>query len=209
MLSGFFGRVVIAPDTYDPDRRIYQPYVPHDYDDIRDYIIDQIGWLTNLEGEFAIDTTARLADKLWYETRTTPERTLMPFWKRQHDLKIKLAMILSLCDSMNLTISESHILQAEEMVDTLLRRVVEVVRECGAGASTLKTNQVREVIEREGVIPYSRLLRAVQKWGMNHRELDDILAHLCATEEVVELQRGRGIVYEWRSGHRKINAPGS
>lgn len=206
MLSGFFGRVAISPGIPNLER-VYQPTSPPDYADVIEYIKDRVGWLTTLEGEFRMSGAAYECDKYWYETRAEPEPEMRPFWKRQHDLNIKIAMLLSLCESMSLSIKEEHILQAQDMTDQSAKMLPDIIEQATATQATQRVDQVRQLIKKYRRIKHSILLRKVYRWHINGEDLKRIIDQLIEDGSITSRTiSGGGQRYEW-TGNPTVTMP--
>jgi len=200
MASGFVGRVVIAPGTYSYNKRVYDPklYQAPDYHAVIEVIKERLAALTSIEGEFSMTDSAYELDRHWYETRKPPREEMAPFWQREHDLTLKLAMVLSLSQSLNLIIKREHIQTAQNLVK-MARDMLPSIMEA------VNRNKNTELIE-----PIMQYLRTRKKWtgradiyksirlidrGRTPLEADQLLQGLVASEELEKRRKGRGVSY--------------
>lgn len=198
MRSGFFGRVAIAPGTPGKDR-VYSPYIPSDYEEVVREIKDRIKWLTKLEGEFTLTAAGREADKEWYETRPEPLPELKPFWRRQHDLNLKIAMILSLCETMDLRIHDTHILKAQDLTDQSARMLPKIIAQATTSQMILRIDYVRDRIKQSGTIKHSTLLKQVYRLHITSEELKRIIDQLREEGSIqIVASNSGGRKYKWR-----------
>jgi len=197
MRSGFFGRVAVAPGA-PTGERVYAPYSPPEYHDVCDVIRQRLMYLTEYTGEFTMTPAARAIDMEWYETRPDPDDEMKPFWRRQHDLNLKIAMTLSLCESMSLKIDEKHILKAQEMTDQSATMLPPIITKATSTQTSYKYDQVSRMIEQFSPIKHSMLLRKVHRWHITADELHKIVAQLNEAG-LIEIERtmGGGRKYRW------------
>lgn len=183
MRSGFFGRVAVVPDEFNYERRVYAPKQPRNYEETVEKIKDRLHWMTQCSGEFKMTHSAREADKTWYENRRVPDELMRPFWRRQHDLALKLAMVLSLCDSLNLKINSKHITAAHDLSERSMYMLPDIIRFATMPESNQKINRVKDAIHSARKIQHTKLLRKMFVFNINAKELGWIVEHL--------LQEGR------------------
>ena len=203
MMSGFFGRVAIAPGEYRFEDRVYDPskYTPADYDDLLLYVYNRLEALNMLEGEFKMTQDARELDEYWYDNRPPPPSKLMaPFWRREHDLTLKIAMILSLCEGTDLIIKKHHVMRAQEEVRFARLSIPRIITEATQSKGQEKMQLVRDHMARRAEVWVSKstLMREMKviEMGMLPAEFD---VYMSALEQMGELEirkKGRGTSYK-------------
>lgn len=210
MLSGFFGRVAISPGEYDENKRIHDPtqHCPDDYDEVVEEIKDRIEWLTQLEGQFDITAEAYDADKIWYEKRKSPSPEMLPFWRRQHDLTLKIAMILSLSDDMKLTIKLRHILRAQELTEQSARILPKVITMAGHTEFSRSVEKTKDLIKKYSTITHKVLLNRSKNWNANAEIVKKIIHQLLEEGCIVRnYNKKGGAVYNWIGESRQLYMP--
>src|SRR6185503_14290828 len=126
--GGFFGRMVAVPADYNFDLRYYRPIVSADWEVILALLRARVAVLSSLAGAFGMTADALANEQKWYEERPAPtDPDLQAAYKRQHDLMLKLAMILSLADGPSLTINSSIIAKAQKLSDSVVRKMPNLI----------------------------------------------------------------------------------
>lgn len=196
MMSGFFGRVVPVPGDYDFENRVYEPWSPPDYDEVVEYLKARFFELSFLEGEFTMLPAAKELDREWYETRPEPSKELTPFWRREHDLILKLAMILSACDSLDLQIHPHHITHAQNLIKEIRGYLPKITELSAKGGMSTNIDKIREFIHKHASgVKRSLVTKRASHLGMRAGELNDILEFLKAQEEIEEFKHLNGTKY--------------
>lgn len=203
MLGGFIGRVAIISAAYDLDKRIEDPRYPEDYDEVTDYLYQRIEELAHIEGPFKLDEDARAIRTHWYNTREKPtDENLISSWKREDDFVLKMAMGLSLADSLELRIRKHHMIAAQKLTARALKAVSALVT---ASAETLETSgleQTRAFVKMMGIAPHQMLIRFASKNGMNAERIRHHVDQLVQEGVVTRLVTQRGQMYEWKGRRR-------
>lgn len=205
--SGFTARTCFIFGDYKFDNRVPRVKYPGDYEEVFRYLCARLQWIQGARGPFTITEDAEAQLDKWYMTRANPnDELLYSAWKRQHDLVLKFAMILSLSDRFDLLIEHIHIIKAKEMV----RKVYEFSEQLIAvGSETIETRFCNEVARyvkgkqwvghgeaakyfrvRRGVTAdvFKRAVRLLQQEGLIH---------------IGEVRKGKGkgaLVYVWVGG---------
>lgn len=211
MLSGFFGRVVGVPAWYNFDERVYMPsrFDPPDREDVLLYLCQRIHWLTMIpEGSiFEMDLHAMQVDEEWYLNRPEPQdERLYPWWRRESDLALKLAMIMSLCRGQSLHISVEDITQAHELVREARDAMPRIIQ----WATRSALNETELVIETYLQAWKGRWMRRtslsgeLRKRNVSVRVLDEALETLIACGFVETRNRSKTIEYRWCDTSRKF-----
>ena len=118
--GGFLGRVAVIHAKIRSHARITRPNYPPHYDQLVEHLHQRFRLLTQYEGEFQMTTKAAKIDDHWYMQRPAPDdEAMFPTWKREHDLSLKLAMLIALCEigpDDPLLIKAAHVEQAQFLV---------------------------------------------------------------------------------------------
>lgn len=190
MLSGFFGRVCTIPGECDYSKRIYRQTTPLDYDIVKQYLQERFYELTFLEGEFQMLPAAQEIDEYWYMNRPNPEEEMAPFWRREHALVLKLAMIMSACDSLDRTIQPTHIVQAQDLIAEVKEYMPVVIEKAvKGGVLTLQDRVKKKIFESHDGIRRTALVRYIFRYGAHARDLDEIIKQLKASDSIEEEKR--------------------
>lgn len=121
--SGFGSRVCPIFSDYTRER-MWRSNIPRDYIVVRNYIVSrliQIASVPQRNGRIFMTDEADKAANEWYLNRKTAgDEALVPFWRRQKDLVVKLAMLLALTSPSPWVIEKGHMDRAVKMVKWLM-----------------------------------------------------------------------------------------
>lgn len=201
--GGFLGRTLTIELLKYPDKRHRRPTYPEDYDEVYAHLRARVKMLTHTEGEMVLTTAAERVEQEWYENRPRPaDESLWPTWKREHDLMLKLAMVLSLMDSSDLVITRSHMLLAQHFSAVAMRAVPSIVRAASVTRDTMHIEVLRDKLFREKTITPHNL----RMWASSRMPKDRYTAALSLLRELREIQVARGTtgatVFVWMGGGR-------
>lgn len=202
MMSGFFGRTCTVPGFYKFDERVYEIVKVPQYDEVVDYLKERFRELFILEGPFEMLPAAREEDENWYMNRPAPTPEMAPFWKRQHDLIKKLAMLLSACDHLDRTITRTHIVEAQKLAKEIESYMPIIMAKAMQDHKRQDNHKILAEIRRmPRGIHRTNLSRFASKLGINAKQLDTILAELIEMEMIESFSRSRRTWYRGRADH--------
>lgn len=208
--GGFFGRIVGVYHGYVKDRRIEIPRYPSDYDEVVSFLHAKLTELCEIDGEFTLTPKAQDIMTTWYQGREWPaDDALAPAFKRQHDLVLKLAMLLSLSESLSLVISRVHIVKAQQLSEGVIRRLSEIQAAAAAGPATKGIAFVQQYLRgiRRPAMRTEILKRFYAK-GMGDTEMLSLALRTLEDSGVVaHQQQGRGVQYAWVGRKRMPQDP--
>lgn len=203
--GGFAGRIacVFVPKKL-AEKRVFRPTVPEDYDEVREHLRERFVRLTQLQGAFTRTGKALQLEEHWYMSRPNPhDERLMPTWQRQHDLLLKLSMVLSLAESEDLRIRGRHMAAAQKMVAKSYKAAQQLLIAASASPETRKNDTVREMLKRAGSLQITTLSRMASSRGLTNFELMGALTTLKAGREVETVRVGSRQVIVWRKQGRR------
>lgn len=196
MMSGGFGRVCTIPGAYNYDKRVYRPAPIRDYNIIVDYLRGRFEELTFLEGEFEMLPAAEERDEQWFHDRAAPREGMEPFWMREPALMLKLAMIMSACDSMDRIIRVSHILKAQELLKEVRDYMPKVIEQSAKGGLATATDRAMNFIgEAKRGRTRTELSRFLGRWGIKASEVSQIVETLLEQERIETTRRMNKTIY--------------
>jgi len=203
--GGFFGRMVAVPADYNFDLRYYRPIVSADWEVILALLRARVAVLSSLAGAFGMTADALANEQKWYEERPAPtDPDLQAAYKRQHDLMLKLAMILSLADGPSLTINSSIIAKAQKLSDSVVRKMPNLI---SFGAMTPETRGLgvaEDFLRRcAGPVPHSMLLKRMSNRGYDADSVRKVMQTLVEMGKVTRTGFGKGMFYEWNADGKK------
>lgn len=208
--GGFVGRIAccyIAKAV--ADVRIWQPTVPPDYAELKEHIHMRFQRLAEVEGEFKRSERAARLEEHWYKTRPAPANDQMAStWIRQHDLLIKLSMILAMCDAKpphyvpKKIILHQHTASAQRLVARSYNAASYLLDAAALTPETKRLDQVRGIIKDAGALHLSTLVRMAGKRGIMSYELNACLEALKAGKEIEAERINKATVVSWRKRRR-------
>jgi hypothetical protein len=206
--GGFFARVLPIRANYDFANRIYKIIYPDDYEEVVDHIHARITILSRLAGEFAMTREADMIAEHWFMNRDIPEDdSLIPSWQRAESMILKVAMIFSLADNLelgDLIINKEHLIRAQRLIQEVHKNVPYFLTLAARGPETEYVERVASVIRRAKSIPRYILMRAMSG-RMNAQRLDICVTQLLQERKVRQTKAATGaVVYEWIEFRKKF-----
>lgn len=204
--GGTWGRIVGVNQGY-IDKRVRQPTTPYDYDYVMDHLHERLEELLTIEGRFTLTQHADIIDDKWYTERETPtDYALRPAWKRQHDLVLKLAMVLSLSDSLDLRITGNHMSKAQILSEMVMRKLGEIQAAAVTTPETKGISFAKQTLK--GVkrpMLHTELLRKFYAKGLGGRDqLSHAIQTLEESGEITHRDGGRSRMYMWVGKKRML-----
>ena len=162
--------------------------------------------LSYIEGPFTMTEEAESIEEVWYQHREAPhDEDLFASWKREHDLTLKLAMLFSLADDLDLVIGRHHIIAAQKAVGQVMRAMPELVNAASTTTETVGIEYVSELLKQRKAMAHSALLSVVYRRGVSADRLKMILDTLIQARKVTRYQSPMGgWAYAW-GGQRRLD----
>lgn len=205
--GGFFARTITIQAPYNLENRHFEPQYPEDIDEVVEHIKARFKVLLRIGGEFKKSADARRIEEQWYNSRPAPdEEALIPAWKRDHDMLLKLAMILSLADGFDLIIEARHMAKAQQLVAEARRNMPDIVDFASINQETDGLVMVRKLIKEAKRIPHSTLLRMTSRKGIIGQRLETYIKTLVQEKRIsIAFGERGGKIYVWTSGRSSIH----
>lgn len=197
--GGALARMILIPANYDWKKRYTEPIMPTDYAYIREHLEARVVMLCHAEGLFVKTDEAREEEDRWYHQRMPPgDESLQPTWRRQHDLMLKLAMILALAEGGELVVRKSHILNAIRMTESAEAAVPTIISLASIPPEHQGYHFLRDYIRRCGKVQRQTLTTKCSKRGITASRMEEFLKTLLG-EGVIKRTKGRNnsTWYEW------------
>lgn len=197
MMSGGFGRICTIPGVYNYENRVYRPEPVNDYKTVVDYLKARFEELTYLEGEFEMLPAAAEINEQWFMARKRPIGGMEPFWMREPALCLKLAMIVSVCDSLDRIIRVQHITQAQDLIEEIRSYMPNVIEQSAKGGLVTVQDRAIDLIgkARNGVTR-SQLTRFLSRWGLKASEVSQVVESLVEQERITVSKRSNKTIYK-------------
>lgn len=198
--GGFTSRIMWVYRTESDKEKVAMPERIQDPNimEWKSNCIHDLKLINNLKGDVAWDKAAQDYYESWYNLHRVDQAPagLRGHYARKGDYMIKLAILLSVDRDDRMVIKAEHLELARKLIVDNEETMVEVMRKMAQSETGKKIDYIRNLIEREGSIPHSRLMRNANH-KVNAEELSIILRTLESAGEIdVELTvGGRGKVY--------------
>ncbi len=208
--AGFPSRVAFVRGAYDsnPAHRHPRPLYPEDYWPVREHILTRLWMLQQLTGEFRMTDEAYAREQQWYCNRPFPEDVdLVPSWKREQDLILKLAMLLVLAEGgMPLLIDVRHFVAAQKLSESVQRNIPSVVEQASETPELTTARRVTDALadyvvrsaETQGWVTYQMLYNRLKKKGVSSRQLKNELDRLWANRQAERVAKDDLIWWRWK-----------
>lgn len=184
--GGFFARVCAVQQDYDFTKRIRRPQVPVDYEEVMEWLHRQVDWLTQVGGPVILSPRAEQLEEHWYQNREVPTDTaLLPSWKREHDMVLKLAMIFMMDElpKDGLVIKDRHMVLAQQTTAKLLKDIPQLITLSNSGPESEALNFIRRIVLNSGEIPRQAVYFMASSRGLTRDRVDSALDTLTSSGE--------------------------
>jgi hypothetical protein len=204
--GGALARMVLIPAKYDCAVRYPEPILPHDHEFIKQHLEARVMMIIHGDGGLFVKTDeARLIEEQWYHSRDVPgDDVLMPTWRRQHDLMLKLAMLLSLADGGDLVIRKSHMAAAKQMSHAAQVAVPSIITLASLPPEHAGYQFVRDFIKKAGKVQRQTLTTRCAKRGIMAARLDEFLKMLLGEHVITKKKGSHGSTWYIWQGRGKI-----
>ena len=199
IMSGFFARVFYVEAEYDLDKRCVDGTYPADWDEVVDHLHARLTTLTHIDGQFTMASDAQAIRANWYELRPSETDVVhIPQWRRHDDMILKISMLMSLCEDIDLVIKRHHYEWAKKFVLSLTKQGKKLVQRASITPEGEGLELVRGIIQRYGAISRSRLLKSVGNHGITKEPLNEFIATL-TQQRVIQTKTGPhgAMIYQW------------
>ncbi len=200
--SGAFARIAVMWGERDYDKRMWEIKYPDDYEEIVDFIRARVVMMSRLEGKFEKAPEALEREHYWYMHRHRPDSIeLEAAWGREHDISLKLAMIVSLAESDELVIQKHHMAAGQKLAADAIRDLPRLMRMAKVRPETEPLKHVEDVIKKLTRVSHSHLLRTT---GMTSDQLRLAIETLKQAGQITRTAGGPrgGTIYVWVGGKR-------
>lgn len=190
--GGFFARGVPILGRRNPNYRVEHPSVPYNYPEIILYLRERIQGFLNLRGEFGRTTKAKEIASNWYNTRDEPnDPSLLPSWYRQHDLTLKLAMLMSTAeDERTMEIGQQHTLDGQKFSQIVMINAPKLIDEASISPTTGCKLEIEKLLQKHGSMERSDVARRLSRI-FNARQIDEAEVSLKGEKKIrVESRKG-------------------
>jgi len=154
--------------------------------------------IATLEGEAKPTEELITGFAEWYskEEPIHDDPRVQGFRERQHDLALRISMLLSIATSDSLVVNERHLKVAQSIVQDIESFVPQALSHIATSPQSRDAERVLAQIKRKGgQMSYTDILRA-NSWKLSATEVQEILRTLEGREEVHFVRSGKKLVYK-------------
>jgi hypothetical protein len=188
ILSGFFARVQpILGVKEDNDTRYLRPVLPPDAAEVSSAIVERLSRLLLVHGEVRMTSAAQEVHNNWYMNRPTvsEHEGTRPYWERQDDIVLKLAMIFCLMNSEKPLVLAGDMEEAIAYSNSVMHALPYVQEYTWQSKHTELCAFVLEILRRVGgPTPHSFVLKKVSNRGINANEFGLLMQTLIESGQV-------------------------
>lgn len=210
--TGFTARTCFVFGYYDFGKRMPRVKYPRDYKEVFERLCIKLQELSTLEGLFTLTEQAEARLDQWYCTRPNPDDSMLSSsWKRQHDMLLKFAMVLSMADGLSKVISHKHVSRAIQMVDMSYQSSASLITMSTATQESMIIRDVAQYIEKKGSIKHGVLSSYMrQSRNMSNNTFMRCIMELQRSEMIQVIETNvngvgrKGLVYQWIEGRSMV-----
>lgn len=204
--GGFFARTIIPMANYNFEYREPNPWVPPDYDEVREHLQWRVEFFLRIHGQFIMSHRAKEIYDDWYDKRHAPvSEEAASIWTREPSIVVKVAMLLSMTDMVlwdnpnpRLVIEEDHIIIARRMISEARIDILDLLNVATTTPDRENFFFVKRTIQRAKKLSYSTLLSKVSKRGITADLTQRYLRTLVQAEEITIEKKQKGDLITWR-----------
>lgn len=190
--GGFFARIIPVLDPND-ETRYARPVYPPDRDATLAYIHRALVNLAKRNCILRLTKEAASALDGWHMTRPKPDEVLRPWWNRQREFVLKIAILLTVAANPRaLTISRRQIGRAILRTNKILGDLPEVMRAATSGVEGRLIQSVYEHIRTKEPVKHFALAERMAMRGVGREKLQVVLETLVEARLVIVEHSERG-----------------
>lgn len=139
----------------------------------------------DLVGEMHWTDEARAWFRNWYQTRVLPkDPTIRGFARTRHMQMLKVAMILSVCESNDLVLTEAHLQMADLILSRVEPMMSAVFNAVGRNELHAVGEKIKDIVRMHGgIIQEKQVLQAMSAHATT-REIYEVIDYLGKTDQV-------------------------
>ena len=207
--SGATARIAFIFANYRTDERYFEPVYPWDRDIVMEHLVVRLQMIRRfVYGGFVFTQPAKEFIVNWYNDGKMPEDdALHPTFGRRKEAVLKVAMLLAVADGVGTTLGpelilqRKHIEQAVQVNGFTLNSMQILVEKASETEEVGHVLTVAKIVRRFGKIDHSKLLRKLQKKGINSGRMKIALEDLMEQKKVErQATNTGGSVYLWLDG---------
>ena len=183
--GGFFRRAILIFET-EYEKRIPRPEISPKalaaMVKVRDFLIA----VKKVNGVFSWSKAATVWFDNWYTTLKMPhDPFLRGFYRSKHVQMLKVAMLLSLCESHSLVIELKHLQIALELLNKIEANLSLISAGVGRNMLVQPTAKLMRLLDQNNGYMLEKRLRVIMFADMSMEEYDSVRRHLERTDQII------------------------
>jgi len=195
--GGFFGRVASVSADYNFSRRVFYPVYPSDHAEVTRFLQRRLRWMCKVAGEVSMSAKAREVEEHWYMNRPVPDdEAMLPTWKREHDMLIKLSMCLMVderCE--DLVIRDRHVVKAQQLLHHVQSAVPELITLASVTPESDGLRYLERVMKQVGAADEALIAYHAAARGITYKRAMEIMDTL-ERAGIVDLTEGHFTLHQ-------------
>ena len=198
--GGFTSRVIFVVEQ-DVRHKVFRYELTEEERALGEDIRADLGHVALARGPFSMTEGAAELCAAWYEqvdnNPLLKDRRFTGYITRKHMHLLKVAMLISLCESNALVIKEDHIARALDYLDAIEPSMVQAFGYAGRSELAPAIGLIKEYIKMSGSISRPHLLKATAL-DVAPQNFDIVITTLINTGDISVDSRGGIIYYAWK-----------
>jgi uncharacterized protein DUF3987 len=193
--GGFLARIVFV--TADKRKRNIAWPEPTKKGITLDDLVHDLAHISVLRGEMQKTTALKEAFEEWYneEKPSHDDPRVQGFREREHDLALRIAMLLSIANSDSLIIDKPHLIIAKNILKDVESFVPRALTHIATSPHSRDAERILNQIKRRGgKMTYTEILQA-NSWKMSATEVQEVIKSLEERDAITHSRSGRKITY--------------
>lgn len=194
--GGFLARMVFI--TADKRRRAIAWPEPNESEVSLEDLRADLCHIATLTGQMIVTPELKDAFTQWYIKEEPPhdDPRVQGFRERQHDLALRLSMLLSVASSDSLVVDVGHLKTARSILKDIEDFVPKALAHIATTPHSRDAERILATIKRKGgSMSYTDILRA-NSWKLSATELQEVIRTLEGRQEIHMVRAGKAMTYK-------------
>lgn len=185
--GGFSSRAIFVLNE-DSDIRIPFPTITQEQLEAKRELLKYGHKLKSLSGEIVLSQEARDFYSHWYTSWQKPtDACLAPWAERKHIHVLKVAMLMSIAESLDLVIQVYHIQAAMELIEKVEADVPKIFEGMGQNPLYAAATRIKHALQKGSGVLSEAKLREILYSDLNQYQFDDVKNHLIQSGQAYPL----------------------
>lgn len=200
MEGGFSSRVIFVVENAPPSKFVAWPAVAEGGAAVREKLMQDLQRIHTLTGDYIVSDAARKWFEDWYQAHQTSlmkaqkDARFSGYFGRKGDTILKIAMLLCVAESDDLTLYERHLSLADVMLTELEQSMFDAFGSAGKNENAEDLKQVWGMLQANGTMKHSDLLKVLWR-NIDHKKLMTITEDLRRMNLITATLEGDKLIY--------------